>query len=238
MDFLTFRNAGRASTAWLLTIVVAVASLPATAQIAPGQVPQIPAFLPSAGSVPKSGPMPIDGTWTISSIGKRVRIEEGRIYAVDPWLHMFVLQVQPGMVVIQNLRPTGPGTYTGDDLPLLGTLQATVNRDGAMDVSVASVFGPVNYQLLPVELDDRQWHTQEMQRAGITPTETQAEFQYQFASRDGSESPPVTPVSTPPAYAAPPATDPAPVPEESSPGATRCKDVVYREETDDFECVQ
>lgn len=75
----------------------------------PGQIPQIPAFLPMAHTVAKTQPMPIDGTWTISATGKQIRIEGGRAYAVDPWVHLFVLKIQPNMVVIKDIKPTGPG---------------------------------------------------------------------------------------------------------------------------------
>jgi hypothetical protein len=34
-----------------------------------GQVPQIPAFLPKSSEVPLTERLPIDGEWTISSIG-------------------------------------------------------------------------------------------------------------------------------------------------------------------------
>ena len=69
-----------------------------------GQIPQIPAFLPMMTAVPVTQAQPIDGIWTISSLGKRIRIEGGRAYAVDPWVHMFVLKIQPGMVVIKDIQ--------------------------------------------------------------------------------------------------------------------------------------
>jgi hypothetical protein len=43
---------------------------PAVAQLAPGQIPEIPAFLPMASAVPKTEASPIDGTWTVTSIGR------------------------------------------------------------------------------------------------------------------------------------------------------------------------
>jgi hypothetical protein len=114
----------------------------------------IPAFLPYVANVPASQPMAIDGIWTVSSIGKRIRIEAGRAYAVDGWLHLFVLSVEPDMVVIQNIKPDGYGGYVGDDLPLMGKWQAKRAADGALDVLVAGAMGPVAYRLLPVSLDD------------------------------------------------------------------------------------
>ncbi len=119
--------------------------------------PTVPAFLPMASAVPKTQPLAVDGTWTITSIGKRIRIEAGRAYAVDPWVHMFVLQIQPGMVVLEDLRSTSPGHYVGKDLPLMGQLKADLTPDGNLNVTVAGAFGPANYQLAPVEIDDRPW---------------------------------------------------------------------------------
>ncbi|TVO68427.1 hypothetical protein [Denitromonas ohlonensis] len=126
------------------------ASLGSTAVQA--QVPQIPAFLPSSASVPAGAAMDIDGEWMINTIGKRIRFEGGRAYAVDSWLHMFVLQVQPGMVVIQNIQQAGDGRYVGDDLPLLGRFEAVRDASGVLDVTVASVLGTIRYQLQPVSL--------------------------------------------------------------------------------------
>ena len=80
----------------------------AIAQVVP-QVPQIPAFLPMFDSVAPTPPQPLDGTWLITSIRKKVRIEGGRAYAIDGWVHMMVLKIEPGMVVIQDIAPTAPG---------------------------------------------------------------------------------------------------------------------------------
>ncbi len=110
-----------------------------------------------ATAVPKTQPLAIDGTWTITSIGKRIRIEAGRAYAVDPWVHMFVLQIQPGMVVLEDLRSTAPGHYVGKDLPLMGQLKADLTPGGTLNVTVAGAFGPADYQLVPVQIDDQSW---------------------------------------------------------------------------------
>jgi len=113
----------------------------------------IPAFLPMANSIPVTGASEIDGEWRINTIGKRIRIEQGRAYAVDDWLHLGVLHVQPNMVVIRNITPDGMGGYTGEDLPLMGKWQATLASDGALNVTVAGALGPVSYRLLPVAVD-------------------------------------------------------------------------------------
>lgn len=170
------------------------------------QLPQIPAFLPTLDQVVATQAMPIDGTWLIPSIGKKIRIEAGRAYAVDPWLHLFVLQIQPGMVVIRNIAPTAPGTYSGEDLPLMGTFNARVQPDRALAVSVATLVGPINYKLVPMQLDNPQWFAQEMQASGVGGAAPGA------PSAPGYQPtpPPGTPVAPPPVVR-PPEPLPAPV---------------------------
>lgn len=121
-------------------------------------IPQIPAFLPLSHTVaPASEAMPLDGVWNITSINKRIRIDRGRAYAVDSWLHLFVLQVQPNMVVIKDIVKTGSGEYSGNDLPLLGVATFKASATGNLDVTVQGPLGPIKYVLAPVELDDRGW---------------------------------------------------------------------------------
>ena len=117
-------------------------------------VPQIPAFLPDKYSVEENAALPIDGVWSISTIRKKIRIEKGRAYALDPWLHMFVLKVQPDMVVLQNFQRTSAGVFTADDLPLVGPATFRLRPDGNMDVTVQGVLGPVSYKLIKRETDD------------------------------------------------------------------------------------
>lgn len=112
-------------------------------------MPQMQAFLPNKAAVPATTEMPIDGVWTVSSIGKKIEIDRGRAYAVDPWLHMFSLKVQPGMVVMQNIRQTGDGAYVADDLPLMGKATLVDNGSGGISVTVQGALGPASYQLIP-----------------------------------------------------------------------------------------
>ena len=114
-------------------------------------VPQIPAFLPDKYSVTPGEALPIDGVWMISTIRKKIRIEQGRAYALDPWLHLFVLKVQPDMVVMQNFRRTDAGRYAADDLPLMGPAEMTLNGKGNLDVSVQGMMGPIRYALVRLE---------------------------------------------------------------------------------------
>lgn len=139
----------------------------ASAQMNVPTIPQIPAFLPTADSVPATQAMPLDGTWIVNTIQKKIRIEAGRAYAVDGWLHLFVLDIQPGMVVIKDIAPTAPGEYTGQDLPLVGNWTAKVQADRSIAVSIAGILGPASYRLIPVQLDNPQWYNQEMQAAGL-----------------------------------------------------------------------
>ncbi|MFV1921718.1 MAG: hypothetical protein ACMZ63_03780 [Methylotenera sp.] len=170
-------------------------------------IPQIPAFLPTVDNVAATKPMPLDGTWLITSIGKKIRIESGRAYAVDGWLHLFTLKIQPGMVVIKNISPTSAGQYTGEDLPLLGKWDAKVQPNRNLAVNVAGTLGPVNYTLVPVQLDKPDWYAQEMAAAGLAATGgDQPPPGYQPSPPPGS-----TPIETPPTEPTPPVTPPSPV---------------------------
>ena len=133
-------------------------------------IPQVSAFLPDRYSVAQTDPMPIDGVWTISTIRKRIRFEGGRAFAVDPWTHMFVLKVQPDMVVVQDIRRTGAGVYEGFDLPLLGESTMRIGEDGNLDVLVQGKLGPARFRLLRRELDDGRAFNDERERmAGRMP---------------------------------------------------------------------
>jgi len=195
-------------------LLFAVLSAPVLAQTP--QIPQIPAFLPTADQVPATQPMPLDGTWLVNTIRKKIRIEGGRAYAVDPWLHMFVLKVEPGMVVLRDIAPAAPGKYTGSDLPLMGQLTATVQPDRSLAVSVQGALMPVQYKLIPVQLDNPRWYAQEMTAAGIAAPQSPAPGAYQPAPQAYQPAPPAyqpaparqayqPPAQQPPAYQPPPA---------------------------------
>lgn len=117
-------------------------------------IPQMDAFLPDKYSVEETDALPIDGVWMISTNRKKIRIEGGRAYAVDSWLHLFTLKVQPDMVVVKDMQRTGPGTYTGYDLPLMGESTLTLNDDGNLTVSVAGMLGPAKFALIRREVAD------------------------------------------------------------------------------------
>ena len=110
----------------------------------------IPAMLPDKSQVPAGEPLAIDGEWMISTLNKRIRIEGRRAYALDTWLHALVLRVQPNMVVMRNIEPLADGTYTGDDLPLLGKVTLLPLANGEIEATVATGLGPVKYNLIPL----------------------------------------------------------------------------------------
>lgn len=114
--------------------------------VAMGGIPQLGAFLPHVTTVPPTADAsPIDGYWTVDAIGKRIRVERGRAYAVDGWNHALFLRVQPNMVVMTDIERTGATTYAAKDLPLMGDATFTVGADGIVSVMV----GKVGYKLIP-----------------------------------------------------------------------------------------
>lgn len=156
-------------------------------------VPKIAAFLPDQYSVAKTEALPIDGVWRVNTINKKIRIEQGRAYAMDPWRHMFVLQVNPGMVVLQNFQRTGTGTYSADDLPLLGPATMTLATDGNLDVAVQGKLGPARYRLIRLDAQYPEALSQELAAVG------------------GRTIPPAaSPQPSPPPHYTPPPAAPAP----------------------------
>ncbi len=174
---------------------------------------QIPAFLPTVGEVSPGQPMPLDGTWLINTINKKIRIEAGRAYAVDGWLHLFVLKIEPGMVVIRDITPTAPGEYSGEDLPLMGKWNAKVVADRSLSVTVAGAMGPISYKLVPIQLDNREWYSKEMVVAGlITEPPPQTSPPAMFLQPGEPEPPAYQPSPPPVSEPEPPAYQPAPQP--------------------------
>jgi hypothetical protein len=112
-------------------------------------IPQMDAFLPYAEDVPETEALSIDGDWKISTLGKTIRIDSGRAYALDPWTHAMTLKVRRNMVVMRNIRKIDAETFSGDDLPLMGPATMTQLDDGRLSVTVQS-FPPYKYFLIPV----------------------------------------------------------------------------------------
>ncbi len=111
-------------------------------------IPQTGAFLPDKSAVAPGEKMAIDGTYTISTLGKRIMIDRGRGYAVDGWTHALTLKIMPGMVTLRNIQQIDADTYQGDDLPLLGKATLTLQPDGRIDTVVAGMV-PYRYSLVP-----------------------------------------------------------------------------------------
>jgi hypothetical protein len=161
-----------------------------TSAHAQGQIPQVPAFLPNETDVPMGQKLPIDGDWIISTIHKRIRIEGGRAYALDPWVHLFVLKIEPLMVVLENIQRTGPGRYSGQDLPLMGPLTATLGPDGSLSVTVAGAMGTSRYSLIPDRLDDPQSFALERSGQYVQPPSQAYPQQPNPASAPTASAPP------------------------------------------------
>ena len=161
---------------------------PGVANTLGGQIPQIPAFLPMANTVPPGKVTPIDGEWVISSLSKRIRIQAGRAFAVDPWTHMFVLKIQPFMVVIKDIVRVGPGQYQGQDLPLLGQWNAQLSPDGTLNVTVAGSLGPVNYALMPLSQDDpRAFRAEKAGKYQSDDDDSEEEYEEEYEEEEYEE---------------------------------------------------
>ncbi len=133
-------------------------------------IPRMDAFLPDRYSVEETGALPIDGVWMISANRKKIKIEQGRAYALDPWLHLLTLKIQRDMVVMQDFQRLGPGKYQADDLPLLGPATMQLEQNGNLSVFVAGALGPVRYRLIKRDVDDSDLFETELDiLAGRTP---------------------------------------------------------------------
>lgn len=136
-------------------------------------VPNIDALLPDRYSVEKTDPLVIDGIWNISTINKKIHIEQGRAVVIDPWLHLFVLKVKRDMVVLKDFQRIDVGLYTAYDLPLLGPATMKLMANGNLSVSVQGTLGPVQYELQQRELTFPQYFQAELnallQRQGNNP---------------------------------------------------------------------
>lgn len=150
-----YKRSTQHSTRTVFTLLALVFTFGAFS-IQANQSSQIPAFLPMANDVPMAESLPIDGEWKINQIGKRIRIKGGRAYALDPWVHLFVLEVQPNMVVSKEWVRTSRGQYSGQDLPLVGPFTAKLLPNGTMSMAIQGMFGQVNLTLSPLNIDDKR----------------------------------------------------------------------------------
>lgn len=168
------------------------------------QVAQVPAFLPNKSDVAKTKPMPIDGVWLVSPLGKKIRVEEGRAYALEPWVHMFVLEIKPDMVTTKDLKPVAPSKYEAYDLPVNGPSKWEVVEGGDIQATVKGPLGPANFKLIPIALDNKDWYISEMKKAVLDPPSD-----YYDTSPPGYDPTPPGYEPTPPGYdPGPPGDDP------------------------------
>ena len=112
---------------------------------------QIPAALPSVDSVAPGEATDADGTYVVSTINKRITIENGRAYVVDGWNTALIFSVQPGMVTLQNFRQTGTNTFEADDLPMMGKVVFTRQPNGTLQGVVQGAMGEAKYALVPTD---------------------------------------------------------------------------------------
>ncbi|MEP5938277.1 MAG: hypothetical protein ABJ239_08120 [Erythrobacter sp.] len=115
---------------------------------------QMAAMLPTADSVEPAAATDADGTYMVSTINKRITIDRGRAYVVDPWTHALIFRVKRGMVTLQNFRQTGPDQFEADDLPMMGKVVFTRQPNGTLQGVVQGAFGEAKYALVPANYSD------------------------------------------------------------------------------------
>ena len=109
------------------------------------------ANLPTANEVKPGKKMRIDGEYRISTLNKRVLVDRGRVIALEGWKHMLFWDIDPGMVVIRDVKHTGNGRFKGRDLPLDADWQAQHNKaNRSLSVVATGPMGTTRYDLIPV----------------------------------------------------------------------------------------
>lgn len=130
---MTLAMAGLLATSTLFGATQAQAQLPDVASVEPGEATDA------------------DGTYVVSTINKRITIENGRAYVIDPWTQALIFRIKPGMVTLQNFRQTGPDTFEADDLPMMGKVVFNRQPNGTLQGVVQGAFGEAKYALVPTE---------------------------------------------------------------------------------------
>ena len=110
--------------------------------------------LPSRYEIERGPPLPIDGVWRLSTNGKRLRIEGGRAFAVDSWVHLIVSRVYTDQVVMRDMLRTAAGVYEARDILINGDATLKLRKDGNFDVKVATFPFPVSFKLIREGVDD------------------------------------------------------------------------------------
>jgi hypothetical protein len=110
------------------------------------------ANLPTANEVKPSKKMRIDGEYRISTLNKRVLVDRGRAIVLEGWKHMLLWDVEPGMVVVRDIKHVGNGQFTGRDLPLNADWRAQHNKaNRSLSVVATGPMGATRYELVPVD---------------------------------------------------------------------------------------
>ncbi len=136
---------------YFMSLIGAAAFVLGTAAIGTPAQAQMRALLPMVEEVEQGAATDADGTYVVSTIDKRITIENGRAYVVDPWTHALILKVEPGMVTLQNFRQTGPDRFEADDLPMMGKVVFYRQPNGALQGVVQGAFGEAKYILVPTD---------------------------------------------------------------------------------------
>jgi len=118
--------------------------------------------LPNRYDIDRGPSLPIDGVWRLSTNGKRLRIEGGRVFAVDSWVHLIVARVYSDQVVMKDLTRSGPGIYEARDILINGEAALTLRADGNLDVRVAAFPIPASFKLIREGMDDSAAFTNEL----------------------------------------------------------------------------
>ncbi|GMN04562.1 hypothetical protein [Erythrobacter sp. MTPC3] len=133
IKIMTLAMAGLLATSTMFGASQAQAQLPDVASVAPGEATDA------------------DGTYVVSTINKRITIENGRAYVIDPWTQALIFRIKSGMVTLQNFRQTGPDTFEADDLPMMGKVVFNRQPNGTLQGVVQGAFGEAKYALVPTD---------------------------------------------------------------------------------------
>lgn len=117
---------------------------------------QMRAILPMIEEVQPLGTLPIDGVWRIRENGERIVIERGHAYAEDGWVHLGLFKIEPGQVVIQNIRELANGDFIAQDLPLMSAVKLEWLNDETLRARTEGLI-PVTYHLDLVAGDGPGW---------------------------------------------------------------------------------
>lgn len=97
-------------------------------------------------------PLPIDGIWRLRELNKQVAIERGHVFALEEWMHLFVLVVEPGMVTSTKLRQTDRQKLKAYDALLMREMEWTLREDGTIFASGGEGLLAPKFSLEPIEL--------------------------------------------------------------------------------------